>query len=148
MGGGLSPISFSLWNSTFLPAGKRVPACAHSTLRLPQPSPAANCTTSAANAAFCGIVNPANGTASPWPFLDKTGNSTFQQGELYEGGINLSLFPGLAQECFASTLAESRASTSTSAVLKSFVLGNFGSCTSSIVTTAKDGSGGSIPAGA
>ncbi len=40
--------------------------------------------------------------------------------------------------------AETRSSTSTTATLKDFVLATFGSCTSSIVTTARDGSGGTI----
>ncbi len=147
IGGTISTISVYLWNSSCTAAGKPNASCADSNLQLLQTSSAANCTTSSATAAFCGIVNPADGTTAPWSFTDKTGHSTFQQGEFYEGGINLSLFPGLAQECFASTLAESRSSTSTSAVLKSFVLGNFGTCSSSIVTTAKDGSGNPIPAG-
>ena len=43
-----------------------------------------------ADDAFCGIVNPANGTTSPWPFIDKSGNTTYLQGEFYEGGVNLS----------------------------------------------------------
>jgi hypothetical protein len=118
--------------------------CADSNLELLGTSTTANCATAAGNAAFCGIVNPTNGTVSPWPFTDKGGNSTFQQGEYYEGGIDLSAFPGLAKECFASMLAESRASTSTSATLKSFVLMGFAACGSKTVTHPQDSSGTDI----
>jgi len=147
IGGTISTITVYLWDSTCTAAGKPDAGCADANLRQLQTSSAANCATSSPIAAFCGIVNPVDGATAPWPFTDKTGHSAYQQGEFYEGGINLSLFPGLAQECFASTLAESRSSASTSAVLKSFVLGNFGSCSSSIVTTAKDGNGNPIPGG-
>src|SRR5439155_24189634 len=66
--------------------------------------------------------------------------------EFFEGGINLSLL-GLGAECFASTLAESRSSTSTTAVLKDFILGPFAKCDSTTVTTPLDGAGNAIPAG-
>jgi hypothetical protein len=151
IGGTISTIGVYLWNSVCTGAGKPNPSCADSNLQLLQTSSAANCATSAQNAAFCGIVDQIDGTTgttmSPWPFTDKKGNTSFDQGEFYEGGINLSLFPGLAAECFASTLAESRSSTSTSAVLKSFVLGNFGTCTSGVRTTPQDASGNNISNG-
>ena len=47
-------------------------------------------------------------------FTDKSGNTTYLQGEFYEGGVNLSLL-GLAGECFASVASETRSSTSTTA---------------------------------
>ena len=98
---------------------------------------------------FCGIVNPADGTASPWPFLDKRGNTSFAQGELFEGGINLS-DPSidLDGQCFASFASETRSSTSTTAVLKDFVLGGFGRCGSSTVTTPVLNDASSTPIGA
>ena len=78
--------------------------------------------------AACGLVNEGAAlVTSPWPFLDKSGNTAFAQGEFYEGGVNLSLL-GLANECFNSALSESRSSTSTTATLKDFVLGQFGDC--------------------
>jgi hypothetical protein len=147
IGGTISTVTVYKWDTTCLAAGNPTGDCADSNLRQLGTSTAANCATSAQNAAFCGIVNPANGAVSPWPFTDKGGNTSFQQGEFYEGGINLSLFPGLAGECFASTLAESRSSTSTSAVLKSFVLGGFGGCTSKITTTASPAGSASIGTG-
>ncbi len=119
-------------------------------LQLLQSSAAANCATAGPGDAFCGIVNPNANTTAPWSFLDKKGNTSFDTGELYEGGINLAAFPGLAGECFASTLAESRSSASTSAVLKSFILQNFGACGSKTVTRPQladgtDISGQSVP---
>jgi hypothetical protein len=88
-----------------------------------------------ANDPFCGIVNPANGTTSPWPFTDKSGNSTFLNGEFYEGGVNLSdPSINLGGECFASLASETRSSTSPTATLKDFVLGGFGACTSSLAS--------------
>ena len=102
----------------------------------------AKCSPAVATQTFCGIVNPTDGTASPWPFLDKRGNTTFAQGELFEGGINLS-DPAidLAGQCFASFASETRSSTSTTAVLKDFVLGGFGNCGSSTVTTPMQSDG-------
>ena len=80
--------------------------------------------------AFCGIVNPANGTPSPWAFKDKAGNTSFAQGEFVEAGIKLSdPSLGAANECFSSVLAETRSSDSVSATLKDFILGQFASCT-------------------
>jgi hypothetical protein len=96
--------------------------------------------------AFCGIVNPTNGTTSPWPFLDKSGNTTYLNGEFFEGGINLSLLPGgVASECFASFLSESRASTSPTATLKDFVLGKFAPCVAEMSTEVSDADRSVIP---
>jgi hypothetical protein len=95
---------------------------------------------------FCGSVNNLDGAAAPWLFLNKSGQSTFGHGEFYEGGLNLA-FLGLQNECFSSFLAETRSSQSVTATLKDFVAGPFQNCSSGVVTTPKDGSGASIPAG-
>jgi hypothetical protein len=87
---------------------------------------------------FCATVN-SGPTASPWPFTDKTGNTSFSQGEFYEGGLNLSAFPELAGECFASFLSETRSSQSVDATLKDFVVGQFERCESGIQTDASAG---------
>src|SRR5206468_5536486 len=145
-GGSTSTITVYTWDSACTAAGKPFPYCGDSNLHLQATSNAANCATVGANDAFCGIVNPTNGTTAPWPFSDKSGNSTYLQGRSEEGGINLSLL-GLGNECFSSVSAETRSSTSTTAVLKDFVLAGFGSCSSKITTTAKDGNGGTIPPG-
>jgi hypothetical protein len=62
------------------------------------------------------------------------------------GGVNLSAL-GLANVCFSAGAAETWSSTSTTAVLKDFILGPLGDCDSRIVTTPKTGSGGDIPQG-
>jgi hypothetical protein len=104
----------------------------------------AGCGTAAANDKFCGIVNPNSGTTAPWAFTDKSGNSTYLQGEFYEGGVNLTSL-GLSGECFATVSSETRSSTSPTAVLKDFVLGGFGNCGSQTVTTPQLGDGSPIP---
>ncbi len=82
---------------------------------------------------FCGIVNPTSPTVAPWTFTDKSGNSSYLNGELFEAGLNLSdPSINLAGECFASFLAETRSSTSTTATLKDFVFGPLASCGASI----------------
>ena len=109
-------------------------------------STAANCKTppGPTDDRFCGIVNPASGpgitngiTPSPWSFRDKSGNTGFANGEFYEGGVNLSAL-GLADECFSSALAETRSSTSTTATLKDFTLGQFSNCSATFETTASN----------
>ena len=122
-GGSVSTIVIYVWDPTV-----------SGNLKLLASSTAANCGQTSAAASFCGIVNPNNGDASPWPFTDKSGNSTFLQGEFFEGGVNLSLL-GLADRCFASVASETRTSTSPTSVLKDFVLGGFGRCGSSLTTT-------------
>ncbi len=137
IGGTTSTITVYTWDSTCTAAGKPDAGCADSNLRQQETSDAANCASAADNDGFCGITNPA-GTAVPWSgdFTDKSGNtSTYAQGELYEAGINLSTL-GLAGECFSSMVAESRSSTSTSAVLKDFVLAHFPQCKPSLATQA------------
>ena len=88
---------------------------------------------------FCGIVNPADGTIAPWEYTNKRGRTTFDQGEIYEAGINISdPTINLGGECFSSFVAETRSSTSTTAVLKDFVLGQFESCVPALTTQASD----------
>jgi hypothetical protein len=110
--------------------------------------PGQKCGGSSADA-FCGIVNESTTpTISPWTFLDKGGSTDFRQGEFFEAGINLS-DPriDLAEECFSSFVAETRSSTSTTATLKDFVLGQFEVCEADMVTAPSVGSGGSVPPG-
>jgi hypothetical protein len=87
---------------------------------------------------FCGIVNPVT-TTSPWPFLDKSNSTSFLQGEFYEAGINLSGL-GFGGECFTTVVSETRSSTSPTATLKDFVVGQFGKCESELHTTPSSGS--------
>ena len=126
--------------------------CGANNLRLKLSSENANCGTSAATAAACGIVNPHLATdaaheTAPWPFVDKKGNDgIYDQGELYEAGINLSTL-GLGGTCFSSFEAESRASTSPTATLKALAIGGFGACTSGLATTPSAGQNGSVAIG-
>jgi hypothetical protein len=91
---------------------------------------------------FCGIVNPANQspTASPWAFLDKSNSTSFLNGEFFEAGIDLTGL-GFGNECFSTVVSETRASTSPSATLKDFVVGKFGNCSTTLVTTPTKGDG-------
>ncbi len=135
-GGSTSTISVYKWNSAV-----------SGNLTLLATSTAANCAVVGATDQFCGIVN-AGTITMPWPFLDKSGTTANKalNGEFYEGGVNLSTL-GLSGECFASVASETRSSTSTTATLKDFVLGNFGKCDSGLATTASGVSGGSIGSG-
>jgi hypothetical protein len=84
----------------------------------------------------CAAVNDTSET-SPWSFTDKSGNSAFAPAEFYEGGINLSQLPGqFASECFSSFSVETRSSATPDAVLKDFILGNFGNCVPGMTTQA------------
>jgi hypothetical protein len=134
IGGTVSTITVYTWDSACTAAGKPFSYCGDTNLRLQETSDAANCVTAGPADAFCGLVNPSDGVVAPWPFLDKSGNSTYLTGEFLEAGINLSLLPNIANECFASFLAETRSSQSTAAELKDFVLGNFGNCVATMTT--------------
>jgi len=148
-GGTVATISAYFWDTSCAKAANNDPQpgqCAAANLRLQATANNAKCDTSAPEAAFCGIVNPADGTTAPWPYTDKKGNSTYLQGEFYEGGVNLSAL-GIGDECFSSVLAESRASTSPTSVLKDFVLGQFAQCSATITTTPSVGSGTEVSPG-
>jgi hypothetical protein len=132
-GGTTSTITVYSWDPTCTKTtGSTAGTCGDANLRILGTSTAANCAAPATDN-FCGIVNPTNGTTAPWAFTDKSGNNSYLQGEFFEGGVNLTAL-GLADRCFASVAAETRSSTSTTAVLKDFVLGGFGECTSSVTT--------------
>ncbi len=145
-GGTTATISAYFWDSTCTKAANNDPQagqCAAANLRLQAKSDDANCAHTPADAKFCGIVNPNGTETAPWPYVDKRGSSgTYLQGEYYEGGVNLSGL-GIGSECFSSIAAESRASTSPTSVLKDFVLGKFGECTSGTVTTPQTGTSSS-----
>jgi hypothetical protein len=140
-GGTTATITVYKWDSTCTKgATKPNPGdCGDANLRLLSTSTDAKCSaTLAANDSACGIVNPST-TTMPWTFTDKSGtaNNGALNGEFYEGGINLSTL-GLGGECFASIASETRSSTSTTATLKDFILGRFGSCTAGFATQTSD----------
>ena len=139
-GGGTSTIFVYKWDDT-CSSGVNNPQpgqCGDANLRLLSSSTNANCA-SPAHTNFCGIVNPQNGTTAPWPYTDKSGNTTYLQGEFFEGGINLSQL-GLGGTCFANFASESRASTSTTATLKDFILAEFAPCEAEMTTQVSDDS--------
>ena len=100
-------------------------------------SDAANCvTTPPTTGDVCGIVNPSSTTGNAtggWAFRDKSGNTTYLQGEFFEGGLDLADF-GLAGQCFASFASETRSSRSPTATLKDIVVGGFQRCDSTVTT--------------
>ena len=146
-GGTTSTITVYKWDTSCKKtSGSTAGTCGDANLRILLSSTNANCATAAANDAACGLVNSANGTVAPWSFTDKSGKSTYLQGEFYEGGVNLTNL-GLGGTCFASVASETRSSTSTTAVLKDFVLGGFGHCGSSLTTQESTAGTASIGTG-
>ena len=135
-GGGTSTISVYAWDPTCA-SGVNNPQpgqCGAANLRLKATSTNANCANPNPDT-FCGIVN--SGTITmPWSFTDKSGtpNNGALNGEFYEGGVSLSGL-GLSGLCFSSVASETRASTSPTATLKDFILGNFGACVTTVHTT-------------
>ena len=142
-GGTTSTITVYSWDPTCKKAGG---TCGDANLRTLATSTNANCASAAVGDTFCGIVNPTNGTTAPWPYTDKSGNNTYLQGEFYEGGVNLSAL-GLSNTCFASVASETRSSTSTTATLKDFTLGQFAACGSKVTTQSSITGTTSIGAG-
>jgi hypothetical protein len=143
-GGTTSTITVYTWDDACTATGKPFPYCADANLHLQESSDAANCAaqdspTPVHGDAFCGIVNPSTITM-PWSFLDKSGTPAngALNGEFYEEGINLSLLH-LAGTCFSSVLSETRSSTSTTATLKDFILGQLGKCVPNVTTQVQKG---------
>jgi hypothetical protein len=137
-GGTVSTITIYTWDPACTATNNPDGDCADANLRLQETSDSANCASASlpTGDAFCGLVNPATITM-PWSFVDKTPGPANQalNGEFYEAGINLSAI-GLAGQCFSSVLSETRSSTSTTAVLKDFILGQLGSCRPTLTTQA------------
>ena len=84
----------------------------------------------------CAITN-SRSEAAPWAYRPKSGtNNVFPPESFFEGGINLSALLG-GTACFSSFLAETRSSTSVTASLKDFVLGEFPVCDISVTKTCR-----------
>jgi hypothetical protein len=149
VGGTTSTITVFEWNPTCTKTGQMVgtQTCGDANLLTLATSSAANCASATTGDQFCGLVN-ANTITMPWSFTDKSGtpNNQALNGEFYEGGVNLSTL-GLADRCFTSVASETRSSTSTTATLKDFILGQFGACQTKVQTTPTDANGNPIPAG-
>ncbi len=85
----------------------------------------------------CAITS-SSGVASPWPYDPKSGpDNIFSSGAFYEGGIDLAGL-GFGGDCFSTFLAETRSSTSITATLKDFVLGQLGDCGATVTTQTSD----------
>jgi hypothetical protein len=83
----------------------------------------------------CANVNVANIT-TPWltaNFKDGVGH-TLRSTEFFEAGLNLTE-EGLGGKCFNTYLADTRSSTSLTATIFDYSLGNLGSCQSTTETT-------------
>lgn len=102
----------------------------------PNTTPVVDCQDPAASDDVCGTVNTGDNVVSPWPYKNKSKQTTFAHGEFYEGGINLGALLPAGNPCFASFLAETRSSQSPSAVLKDFVLHSFEPCVPSTTMSA------------
>ena len=108
------------------------------------PNPVAagvDCATTAGNDTACGRVNTSTIT-TPWLTSNKqdgVGHS-LRVSEFFEGGINLT-DANLGGRCFNVFTADTRSSTSLTATLFDFSLGQLGQCTSTTTTTPKQGDG-------
>ena len=139
-GGTTSTIVILSWDPVCTATNKPDAGCADGNLRLLASSDQALCDpTLTTQDSFCGISNPGLITL-PWTFVDKSGTPGNQAliGEFFEAGVNLSAL-GLGDECFSSVMSETRSSTSTTATLKDFVLGQLASCGATISTTPSAG---------
>src|SRR5262245_42854392 len=86
----------------------------------------------------CFTTNAAQ-VPAPWAYTAKDGTTgNFPALTFFEGGINVSHFSQGAPECFSSFLVETRSSTSQSATLKDFALGEFNTCRVDIVKNCPD----------
>ena len=96
---------------------------------LPAGGGSVDCRDQGHNTKVCAIENNAE-TDALWDYMPKAGtNKKYPVGSFLEGAINVSELVGsTADSCFASFLAETRSSTSTSAQLKDFALGRFPIC--------------------
>jgi hypothetical protein len=99
-------------------------------LQLVSDTTAADCANILGNDNVCAVVNRQT-VAQPWPFLDKGASTSIRPLELFEAGLNVTQLFG-EDKCFASFLANTRSSHSTTAQLKDFALGSFEQCGASI----------------
>lgn len=66
---------------------------------------------------FCAISNATAGLSVPFGFVNKSGQTTADHGEILEGGLDLNvIFPG-GLPCFSTFMAETRSSNSPTATL-------------------------------
>ena len=142
-GGGVSVINAYRWNGG-----------ANGSLGTTPIGTGGDCQGSTGLDSICATTNGSappnlNGPIStPWVTSNKTGGvgHTLEASEFFEGGVDLTA-ENLSTECFATFIGDTRSSQSLTATLFDFAGGALGHCTTGLVTTPKDGSGGTIPAG-
>ena len=137
-------IAVVIWDTSCTKAASNDPSpgqCAATNLRLKSESSGATgaiCGSSGADLA-CAITNHAD-VDSPWAYTPKDGvANVFPYESFFEGGINLTQLVGGNDNCFSSFMAETRSSSSFTASLKDFVLGDFELCGVSITKTCTSG---------
>ena len=89
----------------------------------------AECVAGGAVQDVCALANT-DPEDAPWGYTPKSGPAgTFPIASFFEGGVLLDeIFGENGAPCFSTFMAETRSSTSTTAELKNFVLGNFDTC--------------------
>jgi hypothetical protein len=122
-----------VWDTTCNKAASNDPIpeeCAAKNLRLKAESSdevSAECGVNDSDDNGCAITN-SDTTDSFWPYLSKSGASNFPFESFYEGGVNLTELLSGTNTCFSSFMAETRSSSSFTASLKDFVIGDFELC--------------------
>ncbi|GEM81468.1 hypothetical protein [Vibrio superstes] len=116
--------------------------CAAKNLRLKAESNdevSAECGANESDDNGCAITNGSLIDA-PWGYVSKTGIvNEFPFESFYEGGVNLTQLLGGTGTCFSSFMAETRSSSSFTASLKDFVLGEFDLCGLKLTKTCDNG---------
>ena len=104
----------------------------------------ASCSSALAGDSICASVNTATITV-PWDTANKqdgVGNS-LRVSEFFEAGLNLT-DEGLGGKCFATFTGVTRSSTSLTATIFDYALGELGSCETTLETDAGDTDNGGI----
>jgi len=98
---------------------------------------------------LCATTNQKVYSPTVWDFTPKANAGapqTYPISTFLEGGINLTAL-GFGNDCFASFLAETRASHSVTSTLSDYALGGFGECETTVTTTPADGAGSDLTDG-
>lgn len=148
-GGGVSTVNVFTWvggkNGNDDTAAVPLPGAGNGPLQLKFQG--VDCRVTGATDTACATVNEGAQTFSPpWAYTNTDGNSTYQLGAFFEGGVNLTAL-GLDIGCGGTFLADTRASQSTDARLHDFAMGELSLCSANISTTLHNASHGTIAEG-
>jgi hypothetical protein len=111
---------------------------------IPGGNAAKDCQESNHNDFVCATENRTGDVDAVWPYTPKSNVGVpmkYPAFTFLEGAINVSAVVPNSDECFATFLAETRSSTSTTAQLKDFVLGDFPVCAPGTTLTASPAAG-------